>query len=203
MKLSIHPLFMLLLFLIVLYGNIALYSVLIISLLVHELGHLLAAKLVGAKIQRCIIMPYGGEITLKNELQLSYNQMTLIALGGPIATCFGIVMAGMLPENLSTSFIEIQLLLLAVNLVPIWPLDGAKILCFLLLNHYKKIIVYERYLTISFYLLTAIIIVLLYLLPRSLSLVVISLFLWSKVIGEWRNRKYRSAFEKLVMNRLT
>ena len=40
-------------------------------------------------------------------------------------------------------------------------------------------------------------------LPQSIFLAVLSLLLWSEVIGEWRFRKYRSAFEKDVMNRLT
>lgn len=203
MKVRIHPLFLLLLLFIVLYGNIALYSIIVISLLFHEFGHFVAAKLVGAQMERCVIVPYGGEMTLKNESQLSYNQLTIIALGGPVATTIGIAIASMLPANLSDPFLMAQLLLLLVNLLPIWPLDGGRILCFQTLKRYPKIKIYELYLMLSFCLLTAIIIVLLYLLPRTLSLAILSLFLWSKIIAEWRIRKYRSAFEKLVMNRLT
>ena len=203
MKISIHPLFLLLLFLMIFYGNIALYSIIILSLLWHELGHMIAAKFVNAKIERCVILPYGGEITLKNESQLTYNQLTWIALGGPIATLLAILMARFFPETISSPILQVQQLLLLINLLPIWPLDGGKILCFQLLKWSKKIKMYEAIISGSFYLLSLIIIVLLYLLPSSLSLFVIGLFLWSKVIGEWRVRKYRSAFEKLVMNRLT
>ena len=203
MKLSIHPIFILLLLLIVLYGEIALYSVIVISLLFHELGHYVAAKVVGAKIARCKIVPYGGEMTIENEAMLSYTQLIWIALGGPIATCIGIAISTGLPPLLSAPFIKIQLFILIVNCIPIWPLDGGRIICYSLLKLRPFSKIFEIYLSISFYLLSAIIIVLLYLLPRSLSLAVVSLFLWSKVIGEWRNRKYRSAFEKLVMKRLT
>ena len=203
MKISIHPLFLLLLFLMIFYGNIALYSMIILSLLWHEFGHMIAAKLVGAKIERCVILPYGGEITLKNESQLTYSQLTYIAIGGPIATSLGIVLAFFFPNYLSTPVIQIQLVLLLVNMLPIWPLDGGKILCFQLLRWSKKIKVYEMIISGSFYLLSVLIIVLLYLLPSSLSLFLISLFLWIKVIAEWRIRKYRSAFEKHVLNRLT
>ncbi|MEK4627863.1 MAG: site-2 protease family protein [Solibacillus sp.] len=203
MKLVIHPLFLILLFFIILYGNIALYSVIIISLLFHEFGHYVAAKLVGAKIERCVIVPYGGEMKIKNELALSYNQLTIIALGGPIASAIGMFVALYLPDNFTEPFFYMNFLLLAINLIPIWPLDGGRLLCYRLLMANPRIKVYEMYLSVSFYLLTMIIIVLLCLLPRSLSLAVLSLFLWSKVIGEWRVRKYRSAFEKLVMNRLT
>lgn len=108
-----------------------------------------------------------------------------------------------LPDMLSAKLIEVQLFILAINLVPIWPLDGGRIICYSILKRQPFSKIFEFYLTASFYLLTGTIIVLLYLLPQSLSLVIISLFLWSKVIGDWKYRKYRAAFEKIVMKRLT
>ena len=203
MKFRIHPLFLVLLVGIVLYGNIALYSVIIISLILHELGHFIAAKSVGAQIDSCQIMPYGGEMTLKNEMLLSYRQLIIVAMGGPIATMIGIGASFLLPALLKQSFLEVQLYLLVINLIPIWPLDGGRIVCFWLLNSFSFSKIFENYVSASFYLLTAVIIVLLCLLPQSLSLAIISLFLWSKVLGDWKIRKYRSAFEKHVMNRLT
>ncbi|WP_341320882.1 M50 family metallopeptidase [Solibacillus sp. FSL H8-0523] len=203
MKFSVHPAFLLLLLTIVLYGNIALYSAILISLFVHELGHFVAAKLVGVKVETCRILPYGGEMTLRNEMQLSYQKLILVALGGPVATFLGILFSFFLPTLLQELFIEVQLFILLMNLLPIWPLDGGRIVCFALLNTYSHAKLFEYYVSASFYLLTVIIIVLLYLLPQSLILAIVSLFLWSKVIGDWRIRKYRSAFEKHVMNRLT
>ncbi|MEK4426393.1 site-2 protease family protein [Solibacillus sp. FSL K6-1523] len=203
MKITIHPLFLLLLLLFVLSGNIALYSVILISLLFHELGHFMAAKCVGAQIKRCVILPYGGEMTIKNEHQLSFKQLTIIALGGPIATVFGIVVAYTLPPILQEGFINAQMILLVINLLPIWPLDGGRIICYSILQVLPKSVIFETYLSLSIGLLTVIILVSLMMLPESISLTIVSLFLWSKVIGEWRTRKYRSAFEKLVMNRLT
>ena len=203
MKITIHPLFLLLLLSIILYGDIAIYSVIIVSLLFHELGHFIAAKIVGAHITQCKIVPYGGEMTIKDEMSLSYNQLIIIALGGPIATCIGIFISAFLPPMLSERLIEVQLFILAINLIPIWPLDGGRIFCYSLLKWRPFSKIFEFYLTASFYLLTVIIIVLLYLLPQSLSLTIIGLFLWTKVIGDWKFRKYRSAFEKIVMNRLT
>lgn len=203
MKISIHPLFLLLLISIVFYGDIALYSIILSSLLFHELGHFIAAKLVGAQIENCKIVPYGGEMTIKHEMQLTYDQLIIIALGGPVATCIGIFISALLPDILSTRLIEIQLFILAINLIPIWPLDGGRILCYIILKWRPFSKIFEFYLTASFYLLSVIIIVLLYLLPQTLSFAIISLFLWSKVIKDWKMRKYRSAFEKHVMNRLT
>lgn len=203
MRFSVHPAFLLLLLTIVLYGNIALYSAILISLFVHELGHFLAAKFVGVKVETCRILPYGGEMTLRHEMQLSYPKLIIIALGGPVATFIGILFSFLLPTLVRELFIEVQVFILLMNLVPIWPLDGGRIVCFALLNKFSHTKLFEYYVSTSFYLLTFIIIVLLYLLPQSLILAIVSLFLWSKVIGDWRIRKYRSAFEKHVMNRLT
>lgn len=203
MKITIHPLFLLLLLLFVLSGNIAHYSVILVSLFLHEFGHFIAAKLVGAQIERCIIVPYGGEMTLKSEHRLTFKQLTIIALGGPVATILGILIALALPPILREGFLNAQILLLTINLLPIWPLDGGKIICYSLLNSMPKTIILETYLSLSIGLLTACVLVSLIMLPQSISLTIVSLFLLSKVIGEWRTRKYRSAFEKLVMNRLT
>jgi len=97
----------------------------------------------------------------------------------------------------------IQLGLLFINLLPIYPLDGGQIVCNSLLKITPKKKIYERYISTSFYFITIIVVVTLLLLPQSIFLAVLSLLLWSEVIGEWRFRKYRSAFEKVVMNRLT
>ncbi|MEG0473646.1 MAG: M50 family metallopeptidase, partial [Solibacillus sp.] len=198
MKIAIHPLFLLLLLLFVLSGNIALYSVILVSLFLHEIGHFVAAKLVGARIERCVIVPYGGEMTIKNEHQLSFKKLTMIALGGPVATVIGIGIALTLPPILREGFINAQLILLTINLLPIWPLDGGKIVCYSLLHSFPKTVIFETYLSLSIGLLTVFVLVSLIMLPQSISLLIVSLFLLSKVIGEWKTRKYRSAFEKLV-----
>src|SRR4051794_39864267 len=99
-RITIHPVFLMLLLFIALTGNIALYSMIISALLLHEFGHLVAAKCVGAQVVKCVIMPYGGEITLKNEHQLQPEKLLLIALGGPLATVLGILIAYFLPPLL-------------------------------------------------------------------------------------------------------
>lgn len=203
MRISVHPIFLLLLIVIAMSGEIALYSIIFMSLLLHEAGHIVAARLVGVKVERCVILPYGGEITLKNEHLLSSQQLCWIALGGPIATVVGIGSGYLLPSMIGEPFIHVQYLLLAVNMLPVWPLDGGKILCHSLLTLYPKTKIYETFLSLSLCFLTIIVLGTLLMLPDSISLVVISLFLLSKGIGEWRIRKYRSAFEKVVMNRLT
>ena len=108
-----------------------------------------------------------------------------------------------IPLIVQKEFVFIQLMLLFVNLLPIYPLDGGQILCNFLLKVNPKKKIYEYYLSLSLLFITIIVVVTFLMLPQSIFLAVLSLLLWSEVIGEWRFRKYRSAFEKVVMNRLT
>ncbi len=201
-RITIHPLLLVVLFSMILTGNIALYSVILCALLLHELGHLLAARLVRVQVKSCVIMPYGGEIELGKQ-EITYAQLLFIALGGPLVTLLGMVSSMFLPPLIGTLFYQVQFYLLCINLLPILPLDGGKILCYSLLTFFPKTKIYERFLSLSLCLLTILVIVTLLMLPQSIFVAMFSLFLWSKVIGEWRYRKYRSAYEKLVLNRLT
>jgi len=61
----------------------------------------------------------------------------------------------------------------------------------------------EMYYWLSFMVATTLFLITLNFLPQSIFLAIICLFIWLQVLKEWRYRKYRIAFEKYVMNRLT
>ncbi|WP_342469079.1 site-2 protease family protein [Ureibacillus sp. FSL K6-3587] len=203
MRMTIHPLFLPLLFGLILYGNVSYYALILSSLLIHELGHLLVAWLLGVKVERCVIMPYGGEIELKGGYALSPHKQLLISIGGPVATFCCMLMAPFLDPLLAKPLIKIQMVLLLINLIPVWPLDGGRIVFSLILIFSKKAKTYELFLAISFILITLSVIITFVLLPKTIFLFILAIFLWIKVIQEWRYRKYRIAFEKYVLNRLT
>lgn len=184
-------------------GNLAIYSFLLISLIWHEIGHLVAARYVKVKVERCVIMPYGGEITVAQEGTVEHYKWLVIALGGPIATVIGILLTFLLPPLIAEQFFDIQITLLLLNILPIWPLDGGKILCNGLLVLWPKAKIYEIFLSLSLFLLSLVVVLSLLMLPSSAVHFMLSLFLLFQVIGEWRFRKYRSAFQKVVMKRLT
>lgn len=202
MRLTVHPLLLVVLLGVAFTGNVAMYSLILISLVFHECGHLVAAKSVGAHVERCTIMPYGGEIIVKNEYQLNEVQLLVIALGGPLASLVGIVLASFLPAALAQPLMDYQLILLAVNSIPIWPLDGGKVVCYTMLIFFPKVKIYETFLSLSLCFLTIIILIALWYLD-TVFILLLSLFLWWQVFKEWRIRKYRSAFQKHVLNRLT
>ncbi|BDH62430.1 hypothetical protein MTP04_25600 [Lysinibacillus sp. PLM2] len=202
-RMVIHPLFLPLLFGMVLYGDVAYYAMILTSLIVHEVGHLIAAWLVKVKVERCVIMPYGGEIELQSGFALNPSKQLFIALGGPIATLGCILVTPLLDPLFAEPFLKIQMILLLINLIPIWPLDGGRIVFSLILIFNGNARSYEFFLAISLILIIFSVLITFILLPRSLFIFILSLFLLMKIISEWRYRKYRLAFEKHVMKRLT
>lgn len=202
-NIRIHPVFLAMLLIWALSGHIAQYFLVLVSLLWHEAGHLLFAWLRGVKVRRVTMLPFGANIQFPTGHAPSYTSLMWIAAGGPLFTLLACAAGPFIPLIVQKEFVFIQLMLLFVNLLPIYPLDGGQILCNFLLKVNPKKKIYEYYLSLSLLFITIIVVVTFLMLPQSIFLAVLSLLLWSEVIGEWRFRKYRSAFEKVVMNRLT
>lgn len=185
----------------VLSGQIGLYVLTLLSLIWHELGHVVFAKICKVRVLQITLLPFGGRIQL--AATTSYKERIMIAVGGPLFTWFAYVCSAAFPPVWALHWQQIQLVLLVINCLPFYPLDGGQIVWHSLLAWRPTQKNYELFLSLSFYFFTIIVVVTLLMLPQSLILAVLSLLLWSEVMGEWKIRKYRSAYEKIVMNRLT
>jgi Zn-dependent protease len=104
---------------------------LVILLLIHELGHVLAAKWRGLPVSAPLFIPFlGALITMKRHPRDAETE-AFIALGGPVIGTLGalaFLWCGLLlgsPILIQLSFLG--LLLNLVNLIPIHPLDGGRI----------------------------------------------------------------------------
>ena len=97
-------------------------------IIVHELGHLLMAKLLKIEIDKIYIYPLGGITKLNMDLNTNPLQESLVLLSGPILQLiFYAIYQHILPEYQSLiEFYNYQILFF--NLLPIYPLDGGKIL---------------------------------------------------------------------------
>ena len=86
MKFRLHPILLPLFAFLLMSGNISTYTLIFVSLLVHELGHLIAAKATGMNVRSCTIMPYGGELVIPGRNTARRKNRIIVALGGPAAT---------------------------------------------------------------------------------------------------------------------
>lgn len=196
-----HPILFPIFFTLILTGNISFYVLLLISLLVHEVGHLFAVKLIGGRVVSCTIMPYGGEIIVARSFELPPQKGLIIVLGGPVFTLLLLFVSLFSPEFIKQPMIHIQLVLLAVNLLPLYPLDGGRAIIFLLemwtkMKHAKKIV----YLwSIVMYSLLGI--GLSFIEPKASLVAIFFLFLIVQNIHALRYLKYEIALHKQLKNK--
>ena len=102
-------------------------------LLIHELGHILVAYKCNVKIREINIFPLGAIIKFQYLLGIDPFKEIIISFAGPLVNLI-IVFLSLLLTKYNSSFkymnliIESNLLLFIINMLPIIPLDGGRIL---------------------------------------------------------------------------
>ena len=89
---------------------------------VHELGHWLVLRLLGARIQAFRLTALGAELTA-NSGRLSYGGELLAVLAGPGANLAAALFTSLTVPDRWPEFIGVNLILACFNLLPIRPLD--------------------------------------------------------------------------------
>lgn len=202
-KLKLHPTLLPLIVWLIITGQFANYALLFISLCLHEFGHLFVAYVLHVKVKSCVIMPYGGEILYATRWQVTKRQQFMIALGGPIVTLILYGIAFFFPKSLSEPFQTIQILLLLINILPIWPLDGGRMLEILWSEKKSLQTTKTSFLLLSMSCCATCFVLAIWYFPHSIFFMLILLLLFVQNIKAFRYRKYEQAFENVVLNRLT
>ncbi len=126
--------------------NIAYIAAILVVILIHEFGHLLAMKAFKYSNVKIFILPLIGALTSGKKQNVSQLQLSIIILAGPLP---GIVIASVLYylnssmqnetlKMLANSFLFLNLF----NLLPIFPLDGGRLLetLFFKQNHIIRLV---------------------------------------------------------------
>lgn len=120
--------------------QIEIYVIMIFFAVVHELGHLLMGLMLKMKPERIELMPFGLSISFKvnvqdiNKKRGNGNQQVfkeiLVASAGPLTNLIILTFTYVFLKNSNFGSLVIyaNLLILIFNLLPIYPLDGGRML---------------------------------------------------------------------------
>ena len=136
-KLSIHPLFFVLGFFYAVTGQIFIFIICTATAVVHELGHSFVSANLGYRLNKITLMPFGA-VVLGDIEGLKFSDQTKIALAGPLinmaVSLFFMAVWWIYPNCYAYTDVVVysNLSMSLVNLLPIYPLDGGRIVfCYL------------------------------------------------------------------------
>lgn len=220
MRLKIDLKIFLFLFLFLLTSQIEMYIILMIFAIIHELGHLVAGLILKFKPEEVKLTPVGLQIRFKIDSR-EYNEKikearslnikkAIIALAGPLTNLIIAVVTiiiGYFNVNIQNTYIYqiiiyANFLIAMFNLIPIYPMDGGRVLNELLKifignkKAYKITYIVSKTILI---LLTAVAsILILYI--HNIAIVIILAYLWYLEVIEIRRYNRRKNIEKIIHN---
>lgn len=149
MRIRIDLKILIFLFVFFLTNQIEIYLIIMFFCLLHELGHIIMGIILKMKPEKIELMAFGlsssfkanskdGEIKIKNGNLLQLKEI-LIALAGPILSIVLVIIYMYLEPIYITREVAIysNLLIMIFNLLPIYPLDGGRLLKAVLRNKYN------------------------------------------------------------------
>lgn len=103
-------------------------------ILVHELGHYFACLITNVNVKKIIIYPYGGLTKIEDIIDIDFNKELFISIMGIVMQSIYFIFVYFLYKNNLVReytfkiFNNYHYSMLIFNLLPIYPLDGSKIL---------------------------------------------------------------------------
>lgn len=122
--------------------QIELYATIMVLCVIHELGHVVMGLIMGLKIEKIEIMPFGLSVSFKLNIDdykkkikkgniLQFKKIA-IAVAGPLTNLAMLLIVLNTNINLKIVSNEVlayaNILIMLFNLLPIYPLDGGRIL---------------------------------------------------------------------------
>lgn len=207
MKIKIDlKIFIFLLIIIIFTNQINLYFLTMGFCLIHEIGHFIIAILLKFKPKELTIMPLGFFIKLdvnidKQKKKIKELKKILIYLAGPITNI--IIVAIVASLNIKyIKIIYINLIITIFNLIPIYPLDGGRIL-----KSIMKITVGDRKANIYTHRIANFFVILLTMLSsiaivyfKNISILFMIIYIWYLIYFENRKFKIKEKMYKLIEN---
>ena len=204
------------LFLFLLTSQLEMYLLLMLFAIIHELGHLAAGLILKFKLEEIKLTPVGLQIQFKvsvkeyklNNVKSYTIKKAIIALAGPLTNfIIATIMIAIAQINIGLQYTYIfslivysNLLIAMFNLIPIYPMDGGRVvkeILSIILGKTKAYkITYMISKTVLILLTAAASIAILYI--HNIAILMIIAYLWYLEIAEIRKYNRRKNIEKLL-----
>ncbi|MCD8372092.1 MAG: hypothetical protein LUD27_02185 [Clostridia bacterium] len=153
MKITIHPMFAAAGIFSAIFGGLPIFLIYTLTALMHECGHIFYAKRLGFVCDKVKLMPYGAAAVCNLE-GISLSDEIRLSLAGPavnFVVCIFITAIWWffpLTYAYTDTIMQANVVMLAINLLPCYPLDGGRAAkCLLLKVFSQKITVVILYIT--------------------------------------------------------
>ncbi|SHN08769.1 site-2 protease family protein [Gracilibacillus kekensis] len=193
----IHPILFFFIFLSIATGMLVELMVIFFIVLIHELGHYSCARYFNWRIRRIFLWVFGGVMETDEYGARPLKEEWLVTIAGPmqhiIIFIFLYVMeyTNLLPDSTIALAYHYNTFILIGNLLPIWPLDGGKLVQLCLDSFFSYQVSHQWMISISLVSIVGVS-VLVYLLDWfSLSFCLLMIFFILENRLEWKQRYYK------------
>lgn len=201
----IHPLLWLVAAFAIVTGHFIELSLLLAIIIIHELGHAFAAAYFSWRIKRIFLLPFGGVAEMDEHGNRPIKEEAIVILAGPLqhlwmmGLAFLLYQLSWLPLHIYERFMDFNLMILIFNLLPIWPLDGGKLIY--LWRSLKEPFSYahRNSIIISSVGLVLFALTVLLLQPLNLNIWIVIFFLAFSLYFEWKQSRY--VFVRFLLER--
>lgn len=169
------------------------------------MGHAIAAQYFAWRIQRIQILPFGGICIVDEHGNKPMKEELLIILAGPVQHILLAILILILqyfsvvtPEYMQL-FLQFNLMILIFNLLPVWPLDGGKLVQLFLASRKPYIVAFKQSVISSLIMLLALHVFVLIISPLNVQIWIVLIYLYIGLWLEWKQHQF--TFMKFLLER--
>lgn len=203
LKLKFSPIFIIFAFIIIYFGWVKEFIIYFVVMLLHELAHYTVAKIYGYKLNKIIFMPYGAGLSGESNIFNPKHEI-IIALAGPllnlvlVVACVALWWIFPITYAYTDIFVTSNLVLGIFNLLPVFPLDGGRVVLAYFSEKVNKQKIYKimKYIGISFSVIFCLLFFVSAFYKLNLNYIFIALFLLTSSFNNVSNVYYERAYIK-------
>lgn len=203
----IHPILIIFIIISLITGTFTHLFIILLIVLLHELGHYLMAQFFNWRINRIMLWIFGGVMETDEHGSKPFREEFLVTIAGPVQHLFIYLLLYMnsfgVMHTISSPIVDLifyyNTMILIFNLLPIWPLDGGKLLFLILSTFFPFRKAYNMNLLISMIGSFLLLVIHIFLFSFNLSALLIFVFLFMENKIEWQKRYY--VFIRFLLNK--